>query len=613
MSSANENPLRLRVPVLLVLVMWASAILPTRLTQFSMTTVWFLMVGLGGAMLAYAGWWLAFSRVTVADRVSGVLLMIGALVAGVQFTFHHTAGQFMPMLVLLLPGVFTAVTFGMLLSKSLPWGMARWVVAAWMLMAVVVWSGVRVDGSDGRMALQLSWRGLPTAEEVFLAQRGQQEGVSGVSLEESQGTVTLAEGDWPCFRGPQQDAVYHGPPFPTDWNLHAPKQLWRRRVGPGWSSFAVIGDRLYTQEQRGEQEATVCYNGNTGDEAWAATTDARFYKVESGVGPLATPSFYEGAIFSCGAAGAVMRLDAATGAVGWRRQLTTDLPRDTPPEWGFASSLLLVPHDGAALAIVYVGNPDPTGESSDAASQAVIAYHSDTGEPAWTAGVGNHAYCTPVLASLGGVDQVLCASNAGLESLAPATGERLWFYEWPTGEFPRIAQPIIVDDETVVLASGYGFGAHGIQVSQDTGEWKTDTLWQSRNLRPYFNDCVHHDGYVYGFDDKFFTCLDVRTGKLAWPKRTRRQTQFGCGQVVLAERSGALLVMTEHTGELVLLAPRPDGPQELSRMKVLEGKTWNHPVLAHGRLYVRNGVEAACYQLPALDIATRSTGDGVSR
>lgn len=610
MAAANPNPIRVWPAVLLVLVMWASIIVPTSLVPFGMATMLSLIIGLGGGCLAYLGWWLFASRVPWPDRISGLLLVVAVLLVGGQFLFHYTASQPMPMLTMLIPCLLSATTFGLVLSKPLPWHAARWVALAWMVMTVVVWSGVRVDGSDGTLALQLSWRGLPTAEQIFLAQREHdQQDLSSVdnSGANSSETVTLSAGDWPEFRGPRQDSTYHGPTFPTDWGLHAPRQLWRRRVGPGWSSFAVVGDRLYTQEQRGEIEATVCYNANTGDEAWSSGAEARFYKVESGAGPLATPSFHEGAVYSAGAAGAVMKMDAATGEVAWRRELTEDLPRAAPPEWGFASSPLVVPLEESTLVVVYAGNPQGEADTGD---KAVIAYDSETGEPVWTAGLGDHSYATPLLAELHGVQQLLCNSNAGLESLDPATGARLWFYEWSSGEFPRIAQPVIVDDQTVILASGYGYGAHGIRVSHSESDWSTETLWQSRSLRPYFNDLLAHEGYLYGFDDKFFTCVDAATGELAWPKRTRRQTQFGCGQVVLAEKSDALVVMTEHTGELVLMAPSPDGPRELSRMKVLEGKTWNHPVLAHGRLFVRNGVEMACYELPAVEIAASSQPGG---
>ncbi len=197
------------------------------------------------------------------------------------------------------------------------------------------------------------------------------------------------------------------------------------------------------------------------------------------------------------------------------------------------------------------------------------------------------------------------ASNRGLESLDPATGERLWLYDWDLGEMPRISQPIVVDDQTVLLTSGYGFGSHGIRVARDGEGWKTETLWESRALKPYFNDAVYYQGHVYGFDDKFFTCLDATTGKMTWPKRTRRQTQFGCGQVLLIQDAGLLLVVTELTGEVVLLEANPEQPVELARFTALQGKTWNHPVIAHGRLYVRNGAEMVCYELPKVSLARR--------
>ncbi len=147
--------------------------------------------------------------------------------------------------------------------------------------------------------------------------------------------------------------------FPTNWDVQPPRELWRRRVGPGWSSFAVVGERLFTQEQRGGEESIVCYDALSGEELWTADADARFYRVESGAGPLGTPTFFDGALYANGATGVVQRVDAATGSLAWRRQLTEDLPRNDPPQWGFASSPLVVDTDRGALAIVFAGNARP--------------------------------------------------------------------------------------------------------------------------------------------------------------------------------------------------------------------------------------------------------------
>jgi hypothetical protein len=110
-------------------------------------------------------------------------------------------------------------------------------------------------------------------------------------------------------------------------------------------------------------------------------------------------------------------------------------------------------------------------------------------------------------------------------------------------------------------------------------------------LKPSFNDFVIHDGAVYGFDDRIFTCLDLETGKRRW-----KEGRYGSGQVLLLGDQPLLLVVTDD-GEVVLVAANSDEHHELARFQAVEGKTWNHPVIAHGRMYIRNAKEIACFEL----------------
>src|SRR5262249_48699848 len=148
-------------------------------------------------------------------------------------------------------------------------------------------------------------------------------------------------GDWPEFRGPNRDGRRADVRISTDWGEHPPRQLWRHRVGPGWSSMAVIGDRLYTQEQRGQDEVVVCYNAQTGKELWAHADPARFDEVVSGAGPRATPTFHQGNIYALGGSGWLNCLDAATGKVQWTHDVAEDAGAKVPT-WGFAGSPLVV-------------------------------------------------------------------------------------------------------------------------------------------------------------------------------------------------------------------------------------------------------------------------------
>jgi outer membrane protein assembly factor BamB len=130
-----------------------------------------------------------------------------------------------------------------------------------------------------------------------------------------------------------------------------------------------------------------------------------------------------------------------------------------------------------------------------------------------------------------------------------------------------------------------------LEVKRDGGAWSVTQRWASQRLKPSFNDFVVHDGFIYGFDNNVFCCLDLQTGKRRW-----KEGRYDHGQVLLLAEPGLLLVVSER-GEAVLLAARPDRHEELGRFQAVEGKTWNHPVLAHGRLYVRNATEIACYEL----------------
>ena len=201
------------------------------------------------------------------------------------------------------------------------------------------------------------------------------------------------------------------------------------------------------------------------------------------------------------------------------------------------------------------------------------------------------SYSSAHLASLHNVTQVLMMNELGLASFDPETGEELWLHEWPLGGgSARIVQPAVIGND-IVIGTGYGYGTRRISVSYEGGEWSTEELWTSSALKPYFNDFVIDGDYAYGFDGSIFTCVDLKTGKRLW-KRGR----YGSGQVVLVTDQKLLVVLSEQ-GELVLLAADPKEHTELHRFQAIEGKTWNHPVIANGRLFVRNGIEAACFDL----------------
>ena len=445
-------------------------------------------------------------------------------------------------------------------------------------MVFGVWDLLRADAIHGDFSTELAWRWTPTAEDCFLDRLA-----SRSSSEVTPELIWPDQPEWPGFRGDARDGVQPDVQLIEDWEASPPKELWRIAVGPGWSSFSVAGDRLFTQEQRGEQETVVCYEAASGKQLWTHQTEARFWEAVGGAGPRATPTIDGDALFTCGASGDVLRLDPKTGEQVWRRDLREDGERD-PPMWGFSASPL-VTH---GVVIVYAGG---------AGEKGIVAYDRETGRPTWTAPAGDHSYSSAHLAELGGRPVVLTLTNTGLSVVDPTDGSLLGEHDWLYQGY-RVVQPLVPDDSTVLLGTAMGAGTRKLLVTAVDDGFELDELWTSDGMSPYFNDFVAHEGFLYGFDNNVFACLDLETGERIW-KRGR----YGNGQVVLLPSAGQLLVISED-GELVLLRTNPREHEELARFRVLEGRTWNHPVIVGNRLYVRNGEEAVCFQMPVVSTET---------
>jgi outer membrane protein assembly factor BamB len=525
--------------------------------------------------LAYSVWWWLNRRIPLADRAS----LFGLVVAGgtVAMLLSHRSVAF-AVLTMGLALAFTTLTLWMLVVKytGIPWGRRGALVVMALTWAPLTL--VRMDGVDAELRADFRWRWSSSAEDLFRAYRATAgTGWATPSADVPDTTLTVAPGDWPGFRGPERDGVVRGLTVSTDWRAVPPRPLWRHPVGPAWSSMAVVGDRLFTQEQRDDQEAVVCYDAATGREVWAHEDAARFWEAVSGAGPRATPTFADGRIYTLGGKGLLNCLDAATGKPLWSHDLVAEVGAQAPM-WGFSGSPIVA----EGKAIVFAGGKGP---------DTLFAFDAKSGQPAWRAAVGEGSYSSPQLATLGGERQCLFLSDAGLTSVDPATGTVLWKHGLAMPGAPRTAQPHVLGDSQLLVASLAGHGVARIEVTRDGGAWKPKDVWASTDLNPEFPDLVVHQGHAYGFDVNVFCCIDLATGKRCW-----RAGRYGRGQVILLADQGLLLVLSEK-GEAVLLSANPQRHEELGRFQAVNGKTWNHPVIVRGRLYVRNAEEMACYEL----------------
>lgn len=410
----------------------------------------------------------------------------------------------------------------------------------------------------------------------------------GESFEEGSGGggVATSPYDYPQFLGPNRNAVISTVTLAEDWDASPPEEVWRRKVGDGWSAFAVVGDAAVTQEQRQDGEVVVRYALKTGDVVWTSdVVPDRFDSTIGGHGPRATPTIADGRVFVFGATGKLRAYGLADGNLLWSRDVVQETGAKVP-EWGLAGSPLWIPGDpengdGEALVVV---------SSGGAAGKSMSAYRAADGEPVWTGGSDRAGYSSPSLVTLAGVPQIVVLNGASVAGHDPDDGSVLWTREW-SGQQPNVAQPLPFDGERLLVSSGYGIGASMFRFGlDDGGKLTVDELWHSPRLKAKFTNVVRHGDHIYGLDDGVLVCLDPETGERCW-KRGR----YGHGQLILV---GNLLVVQTEDGEIVLLEANPEEHRELGRFRALEGKSWNNPALSGPYLLVRNAGEAACYRLP---------------
>ncbi|MHC5109811.1 MAG: PQQ-binding-like beta-propeller repeat protein [Planctomycetota bacterium] len=518
------------------------------------------------------------------------VLFVGWLVLGSRLSWRERwIILFAPMLLSLMAGalVHSTVRFAML-AYGLPFSIAIVVLGLFsgrrdalprqrlvrILAALALLWGIfplgRIDGVAGNYLPEVAWRWAATHE----ASLSDLDGATNSSLSAWRANTI----EWPGFRGPAGNSrAASTTSTPLDWSADSPQELWRIPVGPAWSSFAYVSGRLFTQEQRAEYELVTCYDAQSGSLIWRHRDKSRFTEVVSGAGPRATPTYDGGFIYTYGANAILNCLDAETGARVWRRNLMAESSA-VVPVWGFTSSPLVM----AGVVIVYGGGNGNLG---------LVAFDAATGSQVWQVSCTGMNFSSAQGMTIDGQRLVLFGDASGLIAVEPAAGNVLWKYRPSAWAGPAICQPQQVDRNGVIVPLGDGVGVARLEVHRQADEWTISETWSSRKLKPSFNDFVFHDGHLYGFDQSIFTSIDAATGERNWKKG-----RFGFGQVIaLTDRSQ--LVVTGEDGTVRLLSATPQGLDVIGETRPLSGKTWNHPVVADGRLFVRNGEHAVCLSL----------------
>ena len=580
MPPSDRWPVRVWPGALVLALVVGLMTIPAMIAPRSMFHFMAFMAGpFLGIVLAIV-WWTAFSRTrgSIKWSILGLYLVPILLLSALDILDKKppmAAIVFGAPFVLLLWVGWLAGTFALNRSVRRA-GLTFWMAAGWIAFGML-----RLDGTDAEMMPEFSFRFSPKPEDRAGEESRNRPIVAPAKpLSESK----RDDADWAGFRGPDRDGIVRGIGIDTDWAKHPPKQLWKQKVGPGWGTFAVVGDRLFTQEQQGEQEAVVCYDAATGNPIWRHFENVKFTETIAGAGPRATPTIAEGKLYAMGATGILLCLKAEDGAELWKTDITADTGGGVP-QWGYSSSPLV----NNGLVVVYAGGPDGKGTA---------AFDAGTGKLAWASGNATHGYSSAQRVILDSVEQVLMLSDYGLESFEPKTGKVLWNYKWFIKGMNRATQATVLGGGEFLIGTGVGseMGTRKLRVSRDSERWKVEVVWESPRVRPYFNDGVVYAGHLYGFDDKKLVCVDLKDGGIRWDTGTK----FGHGQLLLLADQG-LLVIQAVDGKVHLLRAAPDEPTEFGKLDAIAGKTWNHPVVNRTRLFVRNGTWAAAYELSVRD------------
>ncbi|MBL8173275.1 MAG: PQQ-binding-like beta-propeller repeat protein [Bryobacterales bacterium] len=373
----------------------------------------------------------------------------------------------------------------------------------------------------------------------------------------------LMGADWPQWRGVNRDGISAETGLMKSWPEGGPKQVWKATgLGEGFSSFAVVKGRIYTQGQRENQEYVMAFDAATGKKLWETPAGSAF-RERRGHGPRGTPAVDGTVLYALSADGTLVCLNVADGKQVWSQNIV-DRYKGEVPHWGISESPLV---DGDRV-VVTPGGSDGT----------LVALNKKTGAPLWrTKGSDAAAYSSPIVVNNGKVRQYVTLTSGGAVGVSASTGELLWRYDKVANRTANIATPIFAKDH-IFVSTDYGTGCALLKVAANGSATE---VYFNREMKNHYSSSVLVGEHLYGFSSQVLTAMNFLTGEVAWRDRT-----VGKGSVTLAE--GMLYVFSER-GQMALVEANPAGYQEKGRFAIPAGdfNTWTPPVIANGRLYLR--------------------------
>lgn len=380
--------------------------------------------------------------------------------------------------------------------------------------------------------------------------------------------------DWPNFFGPTRNGIAPEKGLNKDWAGKPPRELWRVPLTDGgFAGPSVAAGKVFIVDHQGANDIVRAFNLKDGQPAWQysyADLDKSNYGFAQ-----ATPTYSDGLLYTVSRLGVITCLKAADGTLVWSKSMTKDFG-GRGPNWLYAESACV---DGNRLVIC-------TG----AANGNVIALDKRTGATLWTGGNGDlPGYATAVPANMLGQKQYVVCTGFNIIGVAADTGKLLWSFPWENAAKVNASQPIVEVAQRppgnfVFITSGYGIGCAGFEVTPNGAVER----WRNKSISAHFSSPVLYDGFIYSNSDPGnLVCMSEQTGQVIWT-----QPGFEKGGLMIAD--GVILAFAGNTGDLIMARADATSYQELGRIKPLGGQSWTAPILADGKLIVRNTQAMVC-------------------
>ena len=369
--------------------------------------------------------------------------------------------------------------------------------------------------------------------------------------------------NWPQWRGPNRDGISKETGLLKQWPDGGPPLVWTAKgAGGGYSSFSIANGKLYTMGLRGDREFVIAFDVATGKEAWA-TAHGSAFRNDRGDGPRGTPTIDGDRVYSLGGDGDLSAIDARTGKLVWSKNVLKEFGGENIT-WGISESPLVL---GDKL-LVNAGGP----------GASIVALNKSNGSVIWKSQSDKAGYSSAIPLTLNGLTQVVFFTGQRAVGLDAKDGRLLWEYAKPSNRVANAATPIARANR-IFISSDYGTGGGVVEIKPDN---QAQEIYFTKDMKNHHSSAVLIGDHLYGFSSSILTAMKFDTGEIVW-----RDRSVGKGSLVFAD--GHLYCLSEN-GVVGLVEATPIGYKEKGRFRIQQDSlpTWAHPVVAGGRLYLRD-------------------------